>query len=109
MSYEIHPANIPASTEFSFSVTEATCIPQYKITFATTNPLALSLLTKEATATNLGITDAFALTDTAASVKIGFIFPAHTDYHQLVGEYDMNLAVTLKDFPEFDYFLKIEF
>jgi hypothetical protein len=112
MSYEIHPANIPATTEFdAFSATPVQtppCIIQYKFTFDTANPIALALLSKEATATNLGIVSAFALTDTAVKVKIGFAF-SETEHHDLVGDHDITLAVSLKDFPQFDYFLKMEF
>ena len=57
MSYEIHPANVPTSTEpHTFSASpDATCIIQYKFTFDGTNAVALALLTKEALATDLGI------------------------------------------------------
>jgi hypothetical protein len=64
MSYEIHPVNVPVSTEINaFSATpDATCIIQYKFTFDTYNAAALSLLTKEATSTDLGISWSLALT-----------------------------------------------
>jgi hypothetical protein len=65
-------------------------------------------LTKETTATNLGIASAFALTETASKVKIGFVFVG-TEYHSLVGVHDMTLAVSLKDYPSFDYFLEVQF
>ena len=98
MSYEIHPANIPATTEFdAFSaptpVLTPPCIIQYKFTFDTANPTALALLSKEAT---------------ADKVKIGFAFGV-TEHHNLVGDHDMTLAVSLKDYPSFDYFMKVEF
>jgi hypothetical protein len=110
MSYEIHPANVPASTEIGFSaLPDSSCIIQYKYTFNTANSVALSLLTKEATATNLGIASALALTETAPQVKIGFAFVGTDVHHNLVGVHDMTLAVSLKDFPQFDYFLKVEF
>jgi hypothetical protein len=113
MSYEIHPANILATTEFdAFSATTPVltppCIIQYKFTFDTANPTALALLYKEATPTNIGILSAFALTDTADKVKIGFAFGV-TEHHNLVGDHDMTLAVSLKDYPSFDYFMKVEF
>jgi hypothetical protein len=109
MSYEIHPANVPAATEVGFSSSLNHCIIQYKFTFDTPNAVALSLLTKEATATNLGIADAFVLTETLPQVKIGFAFVGTEEHHNLVGVHDMTLAVSLKDHPEFDYFLKVEF
>ena len=110
MNYEIHPANIAATTEFNaFTSTVVDCIIQYKFTFDTPNPIALALLSKETTATNLEIASAFALTETAVKVKIGFVFPLHEENHNLVGVHDMTLAVSLKDYTSFDYFLKVEF
>jgi hypothetical protein len=111
MSYEIHPANIPATTEFdAFSASpDSSCIIQYKFTFDTANPTALALLSKEAaTTTNIVIASAFAFIDTAVKVKIGFAFGV-TEHHNLVGDHDMTLAVSLKDYPNFDYFMKVEF
>jgi hypothetical protein len=63
MNYEIHPANVPTTTEFNaYSASPASCIIQYKFTFDIANSTALSLLTKEATATDLGIASALVLT-----------------------------------------------
>ena len=106
MSYIIHPANVPGTTEFnSLSITpDSTCIIKYKFTFDTPNAVALSLLTTQATATNLGISNAFALTETSPLVKISFAFVG-TEYHDLVGVHDLTLKLTLKDHPYFDYFI----
>jgi hypothetical protein len=110
MSFEIHPANVPASTEIGFSASpDSSCIIQYKYTFDIVNSVALSLLTKEATAPNLEIASSFTLIETAPQVKIGFAFVGTDVHHNLVGVHDMTLAVSLKDFSEFDYFLKVEF
>ena len=106
MSYVIHPANVPGTTEFnSLSITpDSTCIIKYKFTFDTLNAVAVSLLTTQATATNLGISNAFALTETSPLVKISFAFVG-TEYHDLVGVHDLTLKLTLKDHPYFDYFI----
>jgi hypothetical protein len=37
------------------------------------------------------------------------VFPLHTEYHDLLGVHGMTLAVSLKDYPTFDYFLKVDF
>ena len=116
INYEIHPANIPGTTEFNaFSAQNKnlitalpSCIVQYKFTFEPANPTALALLTKEATAINLGITSTFTLTDTAPKIKISFAF-TDTVHHNLVGDHGMKLVVSLRDYPTFDYFMKKEF
>jgi hypothetical protein len=118
ISYEIHPANIPGTTEFNAFTAQnknsktalPICIVQYKITFEPANTTALALLTKEATATaaDLVITSTFALTDTAPKIKISFAF-TDTVHHNLVGDHVMKLVVSLRDYPTFDYFMKKEF
>ena len=112
INYEIHPANIPGLTEFNVSARNKStitalpgCVVQYKFTFGPANPTALALLTKEATAINLGISSTFTLTDTIApKIKISFAF-TDTVHHNLVGDHDMKLVVSLKDYPTFDYFM----
>lgn len=63
MHYQIHPANIPASTQLDkFEVQpDPTCIIQYKFTSDTPNPTLIGLLTKEAHTTNVGIASSLAL------------------------------------------------
>jgi hypothetical protein len=113
--YDIHPANVEAKTEINaFVAAPAACIIQYKYTFDTANPLALGLLLKEAATTNLGVASAFALTQSTAvsKVKMGFKYPVHfagPEYHALVGVHPMTLEISLKDFPSFDYFLKVAY
>jgi len=41
-------------------------------------------------------------------VKIGFAF-AGTEFHSLEGDHSLKLEVSLKDYPQFDYFLKQTF
>jgi hypothetical protein len=63
LDYQIHPANIEATTEFNaFTANPNDCIIQYRFSFDTANPTALSLLTKEAAAINLGIASSMVLT-----------------------------------------------
>lgn len=76
-SYEIHPANIQATTEFNTPTPtpDTTCVLQFKFTFDPANPTLQSLLTKETTtSTNLNLASTLTLTETAAKVKIGFKF-----------------------------------
>jgi hypothetical protein len=80
MKFNIHPANIPGTTEFNaFTAVPSDCIIQYKFSFDTLNTIALSLLKKEPSATKLSrnIADSLALviTETAPKVKISFAFP----------------------------------